>query len=113
MDSILTPAMVSAALTKLLDSAATQAGSKAWDALKAIVSRHRGHAPEQPTNPEEAAALADELTAAAEKDPALARDLGAWHQSIVGSDNTMNNVSGSAERVVQGRDFPHANITFN
>lgn len=113
MDSILTPAMISAALTKLLDSAATQAGSKAWDTLKALITRHRGVTPKQPATPEEAAALADELAAAAEKDPALAGDLKAWHQSIAGSDNVTNTVSGSAERVVQGRDFPHANITFN
>ena len=121
MDSILTPAMLSAALAKLLDSAASQAGSKAWDALKALITRHRGRAPELPASPEQAARLADELAAAAQADPDLARALGEWHQSImgsgnvtnVGSDNVTNNVSGSAEHFVQGRDFDRANITFN
>ena len=121
MDPILTPAMISGALAKLLDGAASQAGSKAWDTLKALLTRHRGQAPERPASPEEASALAGELAAAAADDPALAGDLRAWHQSVVGSDNvvtvgshnTSNNVSGSAGRVVQGRDFDNANITFN
>ncbi|WP_194909157.1 hypothetical protein [Catenulispora rubra] len=121
MDPILTPTMISAALTKFLDSAASQAGSKAWDALKALVTRHRGRTPELPASAEEASALADELATAAQADPALARELGEWHQSVMGSgnvtiagsDNVTNNVSGSAERVVQGRDYTHANITLN
>lgn len=121
MDSILTPAMISAALAKLLDGATSQAGAKAWDTLKALITRHRGRAPELPASPEETAQLADELAAEARADPDLARALGEWHQSImgsgnvtnVGSDNVTNNISGPAERFVQGRDFDDANITFN
>lgn len=121
MDSILTPAMISAALAKLLDSAASQAGSKAWDALKALITHHRGRTPELPASPEAAAQLADELAAEAQADPDLAKALGQWHQSImgsgnvtnVGSDNVTNSTSGHADHFVQGRDFDHANITFN
>jgi len=113
MDSILTPEMISAALSKLLNGVAGQAGSKAWDALKALITRHRGHAPELPASPEEVSALATELADAAREDPALARDLGAWHQSVVGSDNVTNIVTGSVGRLVQGRDFNDTSITFN
>ena len=121
MDPIITPAMISAALAKLLDGMATQAGAKSWDALKVLIARRRGKAPELPASPEEATVLAGELAAAAQTDPALAADLRAWHQSItgsgnvtiVGSDNVSNSVSGSADRVVQGRDYTNANITLN
>jgi hypothetical protein len=113
MDSIITPAMISAALAKFLDSTASQAGSKAWDTLKALITRHRGRVPEPPSSSEEAAALADELAAAAQADPELAKALGEWHQSVMGSDNVTNNVSGSAKNFVQARDLPNANITFN
>lgn len=113
MDPIVTSGMISTALAKLLDSTATQAGTKAWDALTALLTRHRRKTPDKPTSAEEVTALADELSTAAREDTALAGDLLAWHQSIEGSDNTVNIVSGTADRFVQGRDFHDGNFTFN
>lgn len=113
MDPIVTSGMISTALAKLLDSTAAQAGPKAWDALTALITRHRGKAPEKPTAPEELRALADDLSAAAREDPALAADLAAWHQSVEGSDNTVNVVSGTASRFVQGRDFNNPTINLS
>ncbi|MBW8802497.1 MAG: hypothetical protein AUG49_19605 [Catenulispora sp. 13_1_20CM_3_70_7] len=113
MDPILTPTMITSALTKLFEGAASEAGKKAWDALNAVILRHRGKAPERPASAEEAGALADDLAAAAREDPAFARDLDVWRHSVVGSDNVMNSVSGTAERVIQGRDFNGTTINFN
>ncbi|MFL6116330.1 MAG: hypothetical protein ACJ786_33995 [Catenulispora sp.] len=113
MDPILTPSMITAALSKLFESAAAEAGTKVWDGLKALIVRHRGKAPERPASPAEAGALAEELAAAAHQDPAFARDLDAWHHSIVGSDNVVNVVTGTVGRVVQGRDFTGTTINFS
>jgi hypothetical protein len=113
MDPIVTSSMISTALAKLLDSTATHAGSKAWDALTALLTRHHRKVPAKPTSAEEAAELAGELAAAAQDDARLAGDLLAWHQSIEGSGNTVNIVSGTADRFVQGRDFHGGSFTFN
>ena len=113
MDPILTPTMITAALSKLFEGAASEAGKKSWDALKALIIRHRGKAPEQPATSAEAQALADDLAAAAQADPAFAQDLDAWHRSIVGSGNVVNVVTGDVGRLVQGRDFNGTTINFN
>ncbi|MEY9860720.1 hypothetical protein ABH935_006357 [Catenulispora sp. GAS73] len=113
MDPIVTSSMISTALAKLLDSTATQAGTKAWDALTALLTRHHRKAPDKPKSADEVATLAAELSTAAQEDTVLANDLLAWHQSIEGSDNTANIVSGTASQFVQGRDFHGGNFTFN
>jgi hypothetical protein len=112
MDPILTPNLITTALTKLVDSAATEAGSKAWDALKALLARHHRAAPPQPATTEEAAAMAEQLVSAAARDDALAEDLLAWQRSASGSDDVTNIVTGQVGRVVQGRDFTNTTITF-
>jgi hypothetical protein len=113
MDPIVTSSMISTALAKLLDSTATQAGSKTWDALTALLTRHHREIPDKPTSAEEVTELAGQLSTAAQGDTGLAGDLLAWHQSIEGSDNTVNIVSGTAHRFVQGRDFHDGSFTFN
>jgi hypothetical protein len=105
--------MISAALTKLLNSAASEAGKKAWETLKGILGRHRHPVPEPPTTPEGITALANDLAMAAEQNHDLARDLHSWHQSVSGSGNVTTNVSGNDNKTVAGRDLSNVNITFN
>ena len=112
MDPALTPGVLTAALTKLLDRAATEAGSKAWEALKALLARHHRAAPPQPSTDEEAVAVAEQLATDAAQDPGFAEDLAAWHRSISGADNVSNVVSGQVRQLVQGRDFTNTTITF-
>lgn len=112
MDPILTPAILTTALTKLVGTAAGEAGTMAWDALKGLITRHRGTAPEQPTTPEAVAKLAEQLAADAAANPAFAQELNAWQMSVNGSDNVVNTVTGNVGKLVQGRDFS-APITFN
>ena len=113
MDPVLTPALVTTALSKLFDSAAAEAGTKAWDALKTLLTRHHGATPTRPVTAEEASTLAEQLVAAAETDPSFARDLADWQQSVSGSDNVANIVTGQVRHLVQGRDFNDTTITFN
>ena len=111
MDSIITPSLITTALTKLLNSAAGEAGSKSWEALRALLARHHRSAPPQPATSEEAAVVAEQLASAAAHDDALAEDLLALQRSI-DSDDVTNIVSGQVGRLVQGRDFTNTTITF-
>lgn len=113
MDPALTPGVLTTALTKLLDTAATEVGSKAWEALKALLARHHRAAPAQPSTSEEASAVAEQLAADAAQDPSLAEDLVAWQRAVSASDNVSNVVTGHVGRLVQGRDFTNTTITFS
>lgn len=115
MEPILTPALLTTALSKLASSAATAAGAKGWETLKALLTRHHGAAPARPESAEQATALAQQLSAAAEADPTLARDLADWHRSFLGTINnsggTVNIATGNIGKVVQLGDAH--NSTFN
>lgn len=119
MDPIITAPMLVSALSKLLDSAAGEAGKQAWTALKGVLDRHRstretldadpaGTAPTTaPQTPEQVSALADTLARLAGTDPSLAADLAAWHTSVsgTGSGDAVNTVTGTVHgNVLQARD---------
>lgn len=123
MDPLITAPMLASALGKLLDSAAGEAGKRAWSALTKILAANRskrvarGEAldtesvtAEPPSTPEAIAAMADGLARLAAADPELASALRTWHSSVsaisTGAGDVSNSVSGSVHgNVVQGRDF--------
>jgi hypothetical protein len=123
MDPLITAPMLVSALTKLLDSAGTEAGKRAWGALARILARSRAKrltrgeahetesvASEPPTSPEAIAALADGIARMAAADPELAHALRTWHSSVTaistGAGGVSNTVSGTTHgSVVQGRDI--------
>ncbi|MBS2539847.1 hypothetical protein KGQ20_44610 [Catenulispora sp. NF23] len=111
MDPILTPTMLTTALTKLLNGIATDAGAKAWDTLKALIARHRGTAPELPASAEDVSTLAGELAAAAEQDAEFAQELRTWQQTVTGSGNVVLNLNAPVKNLINGQDM--SGSTFN
>lgn len=112
MDPIITPALLTTALSKMVNAAATDLGANAWSALKTLIAKHRGTTPNQPDTPEAAAALAEQLASDAATNPGLARDLATWQKTVTGDGNVTNIVTGSVRNVVQARDVSSP-ITFN
>jgi hypothetical protein len=118
MDPIITVPMLVSALTKALDSAAGEAGKKAWSALSALLTKHRRQdsgeadaqaAPLLRADVRDIEAFAQHLATLAATDPALTQSLHDWAAettvTCAGSDNTVNTISGTVHgNVVQARD---------
>ncbi|MCX4098122.1 hypothetical protein [Nocardia sp. alder85J] len=102
------------ALHKILDSAAGEAGKRAWEALATLLGRHRSEpdATEEPVPvPEtdsEIEDLANRLARIAAADPAAAERLRAWLDGIDGDPpgTTHNTISGTVQgHAIQARDI--------
>lgn len=118
--------MLAGAVSKVLDTAAGEAGRQSWAALVRIAKkwRARSGAGEESLreleNPPDAAgidALAKSLETAAASDPALAYEFANWHHSVTvvvsGAGDVSSTVSGTIHGpVVQARDVSGP-ITFN
>src|SRR3954452_23286929 len=109
MDPITAP-VVAAALAKVFDGAAGEAGKQAWTALADLVRRAFGgrdrsrpmrciaEVEEHPGDPARVDELAGALTAAAALDPDFAADLRQWlAEADQTGDGVTNIIGGSAE----------------
>lgn len=119
MDPIITVPMLVSALTKALDSAAGEAGKKAWSALAALLAKHRrktsGEA--DPAGPllrpdvRDIEPFAQHLATLAATDDELAEGLHDWASTTsatcIGTVNTMNSISGT----VHGNAVQAGNIS--
>jgi hypothetical protein len=115
MDPIITVPMLVGALTKALDSAAGEAGKKAWSALAALMAKRRNGSGSEadPAPPllrpdtRDIEPFAEHLAALAAADPAFADGLRAWADNTSVTceiaDSTVNIISGAVHgNVVQG-----------
>ncbi|MEZ0115434.1 hypothetical protein ABH920_009473 [Catenulispora sp. EB89] len=115
MDPIITVPMLVSALTKALDSAAGEAGKKAWSALSTLLTKHRRQTPNEADaaaapllrpDPRDIEPFAQHLATLAVADPALAQSLHDWAaetaRTFGSSENTVNTLSGTVHgNVVQ------------
>ncbi|WP_216900294.1 hypothetical protein [Nocardia alni] len=115
MDPIVTGPLLVGALHKVLDSAAGEAGKRAWDALTGLITRYRSRSQEKeglgetvPETDAEIEALVRRILDIVATNPQLAAELRSWQAEVDTAlpSTVSNTVSGNVQgNVVQARDI--------